>query len=215
MTTSSLPSLLQRFFTERLITQQGVSPHTVAGYRDTFRLLFRFTTQQLHRAPSALRLEDLDAPFLERFLEHLERDRHNHPRTRNHRLAALHGFFPVCRARRAGLEPALSADSRDSLEAVRTRARGIRHRGRDRRTGRRAERGHVGRTTRSHAAAHGRTDGVAEQRNHDCAATGCRAGYRRTCALRRERTQVSVHAVASGCDRGVEGVAVTTRWSIR
>jgi hypothetical protein len=75
MTTSSLPSLLQRFFTERLITQQGASPHTVAGYRDTFRLLFRFTTQQLHRAPSALRVEDLDTPFLERFLEHLERDR--------------------------------------------------------------------------------------------------------------------------------------------
>ena len=104
MTASSLPSLLQRFFTERLITQQGVSPYTVAGYRDTFRLLFRFTTEQLHRAPSALRVEELDAPFLERFLEHLERDRHNHPRTRNHRLAALHGFFRYV----ALAEPALS-----------------------------------------------------------------------------------------------------------
>jgi site-specific recombinase XerD len=104
MTPSSLPSLLQRFFTERLITQQGVSPYTVAGYRDTFRLLFRFTTKQLHRAPSALRVEDLDAPFLERFLEHLERDRRNHPRTRNHRLAALHGFFRYV----ALAEPAVS-----------------------------------------------------------------------------------------------------------
>lgn len=104
MTASSLPSLLQRFFTERLITQQGVSPHTVAGYRDTFRLLFHFTTKQLRRAPSVLRVEDLDAPFLERFLEHLERDRRNHPRTRNHRLAALHGFFRYV----ALAEPALS-----------------------------------------------------------------------------------------------------------
>jgi integrase len=104
MTASSLPSLLQRFFTERLITQQGVSPYTVAGYRDTFRLLFRFTTKQLHRAPSALRVEDLDAPFLERFLEHLERDRRNHPRTRNHRLASLHGFFRYV----ALAEPAVS-----------------------------------------------------------------------------------------------------------
>src|SRR6266852_1210337 len=93
MSASSLPALLQRFFTERLITQQGVSPNTVAGYRDTFRLLFHFTTKQLHRAPSALRVEDLDAPFLERFLDHLERDRRNHPRTRNHRLSALHAFF--------------------------------------------------------------------------------------------------------------------------
>jgi len=104
MSASSLPALLQRFFTERLITQQGVSPHTVAGYRDTFRLLFRFTSKQLHRAPSALRAEDLDAPFLERFLDHLERDRRNHPRTRNHRLAALHGFFRYV----ALAEPALS-----------------------------------------------------------------------------------------------------------
>ena len=104
MTTSSLPSLVQRFVTERLITQQGVSPHTVAGYRDTFRLLFRFTTTQLHRAPSALRVEDLDVSLLERFLEYLERDRRNHPRTRNHRLAALHGFFRYV----ALAEPAVS-----------------------------------------------------------------------------------------------------------
>ncbi len=93
MTAPGFPALLQRFFTERLVTQQGASPHTVAGYRDTFRVLFRFATERLGRAPSALRLEDLDAAFLEAFLVHLERDRGNHPRTRNQRLAALHGFF--------------------------------------------------------------------------------------------------------------------------
>jgi integrase/recombinase XerD len=93
MNTSTFPALLQRFFTERLLTQQGASPHTVAGYRDTFRLLFRFATERLGRAPSALRLEQLDAAFLETFLEHLERDRGNRPRTRNQRLSALHGFF--------------------------------------------------------------------------------------------------------------------------
>lgn len=93
MSPSSFPALLQRFFTERLVTQQGASPHTVAGYRDTFRLLFQFTTARLGRAPSALRLEDLDATFLEVFLNHLERDRGNRPRTRNQRLSALHAFF--------------------------------------------------------------------------------------------------------------------------
>jgi hypothetical protein len=61
MTAARFPALLQRFFTERLVTRQGASPHTVAGYRDTFRLLFQFTTARLCRAPSALRLEDLDA----------------------------------------------------------------------------------------------------------------------------------------------------------
>jgi site-specific recombinase XerD len=65
----------------------------VAAYRDTFRLLLRFAQARLGRAPSALRLEDLDAPCLEAFLVHLERDRGNQPRTRNQRLAALHGFF--------------------------------------------------------------------------------------------------------------------------
>lgn len=104
MSPASLAALLQRFFTERLVTQQGASPHTVAGYRDTFRLLFRFATERLGRAPSALRVEELDAPFLEAFLEHLERDRANRPRTRNHRLSALHAFFRYV----ALAEPALS-----------------------------------------------------------------------------------------------------------
>ena len=93
MNPSTFPALLQQFFTERLLTQQGASPHTVAGYRDTFRLLLRFAAARLRCAPSALRLEQLDAPFLEKFLEHLERDRGNRPRTRNQRLPALHGFF--------------------------------------------------------------------------------------------------------------------------
>jgi integrase/recombinase XerD len=93
MNASSFPALLQRFFTDRLITQQGASPHTIAGYRDTFRLLLQFATKCLGRAPSALRLDELDAAFLEKFLVHLEHDRRNRPRTRNHRLSALHTFF--------------------------------------------------------------------------------------------------------------------------
>jgi len=64
MNASSFPALVQQFFTDRLITQQGASPHTVAGYRDTFRLLLQFAMERLGRAPSALRLEELDAAFL-------------------------------------------------------------------------------------------------------------------------------------------------------
>jgi integrase/recombinase XerD len=89
---ASLPALLQRFFTDRLLGQLGASPHTIAAYRDTFRLLLRFAAGQLGRAPSALRLEDLDAAFLGGFLDHLERERGNSPRTRNNRLGALHAF---------------------------------------------------------------------------------------------------------------------------
>jgi site-specific recombinase XerD len=104
MNTSTFPAVLQQFFTERLLTQQGASSHTVAAYRDAFRLLLRFAAARLRCAPSALRLEQLDAPFLEMFLDHLERDRRNSPRTRNQRLSALHGFFRYV----ALAEPALS-----------------------------------------------------------------------------------------------------------
>jgi site-specific recombinase XerD len=93
MNAAGFACLLQRFFTERLLEQQGASSHTVASYRDTFRLLLRFATQQLRRAPSKLRMEDLDASFMEKFLRHIERDRANSARTRNTRLSALHAFF--------------------------------------------------------------------------------------------------------------------------
>src|SRR3989442_1735402 len=93
MNVSSFQSLLQRFFTDRLLKQLGASPHTIAAYRDAFRLLFQFASERLGSAPSELRIEDLDAPFLGQFLEHLEVNRGNCTRTRNNRLAALHAFF--------------------------------------------------------------------------------------------------------------------------
>jgi site-specific recombinase XerD len=93
MNAASFSSLLQRFFTDRLLGQLGASSHTVASYRDTFRLLLRFAAERLKRAPSDVRLEDLDPSFLGTFLEHLERHRRNSIRTRNNRLSALHAFF--------------------------------------------------------------------------------------------------------------------------
>src|SRR5215472_17427633 len=93
MRCSSFQSLVQCFFTDRLQKQLGASPYTVAAYRDAFRLLLRFASERLGRAPSELRVEDLDAAFLGKFLENLERTRGNCARTRNNRLAALHAFF--------------------------------------------------------------------------------------------------------------------------
>lgn len=92
MTATSFPSLLQRFFTERLRQQRQASPHTIAGYRDTFRLLLRFAAERLRRAPSALTLEDFTPAFVSDFLDYLERVRGNSNRTRNARLAAIHSF---------------------------------------------------------------------------------------------------------------------------
>jgi integrase/recombinase XerD len=93
MSATPLPALIQHFFTGRLQTQLGASAHTVAAYRDTFRLLLVFVAQCRAREPSNLRLEDLDATFLSAFLDHLESQRGNGVKTRNNRLAALHAFF--------------------------------------------------------------------------------------------------------------------------
>jgi len=90
---TSLPALLQSFFTDRLLRQRDASPHTIAGYRDSFRLLLNFAVQRLGKAPSDLLIEDLDARFIGEFLQHLEIDRGNSARTRNTRLAAIHSFF--------------------------------------------------------------------------------------------------------------------------
>ena len=93
MTPREFPALLQAFFTERLRQQRRASPHTIAAYRNTFRLLLRFAVTRLGRPPSRLALAELDATFLGQFLEHLEQQRGNSARTRNARLAALHAFF--------------------------------------------------------------------------------------------------------------------------
>ena len=88
----TLASLVQCFFTDRLIRQQRASPHTVTSYRDTFRLLLRFAQDRLGKAPTTLALDDLDAAFVSAFLDHVEQHRRNSPRTRNVRLAAIHAF---------------------------------------------------------------------------------------------------------------------------
>ena len=89
---SLLAPTMQAFFTERLITQRDSSPHTVASYRDTFRLLLDFASQRTGNQPCRLDIDDLDAPLIGAFLNHLEHDRGNTPRTRNNRLAATHAF---------------------------------------------------------------------------------------------------------------------------
>jgi integrase/recombinase XerD len=90
---ADFPSLLETFFTRRLIAQRTASPHTIASYRDTFRLLLQFAEKRLAKAPSRLTIEDLNAPFLGAFLDHLESTRENGARSRNLRLTALRSFF--------------------------------------------------------------------------------------------------------------------------
>jgi integrase/recombinase XerD len=90
---TTLAPTLQAFFTDRLIRQRHASDHTIAAYRDTFRLLLAFAEHRTGTTPSALRVADLDAPLVSAFLDHLEDQRGNGARTRNARLAAIHSLF--------------------------------------------------------------------------------------------------------------------------
>lgn len=90
---TALAPTLQAFFTERLIRQRQVSPHTIEAYRDTLRMLVVFASKRKSIPPSRLDIDDLDAPLISSFLDHLERDRNNGPRTRNARLVVMRSLF--------------------------------------------------------------------------------------------------------------------------
>jgi site-specific recombinase XerD len=93
ISTTSLAPLLERFFTQRLMQQRQVSPHTISSYRDTFRLLLAFAQERLHTQPARLTFEQFDAPLVVAFLDHLEKHRGLSARSRNLRLTAIHSFF--------------------------------------------------------------------------------------------------------------------------
>jgi site-specific recombinase XerD len=90
---TSLAPLLERFFTQRLMQERRVSPHTIGSYRDTFRLFLKFTQQRLHKPPCALLFEEIDAPLIVAFLDDLEKQRGVSVRSRNLRLTAIHSLF--------------------------------------------------------------------------------------------------------------------------
>jgi integrase/recombinase XerD len=93
---SALAGSLQAWFTDRLVCERNASPHTIASYRDTIRLLLTYASRRLGVEPSGLELGQLDAPLIGAFLDHLETDRGCGPRTRNTRLAAIRTFYRYC-----------------------------------------------------------------------------------------------------------------------
>jgi len=89
----SFASLVQQFFTEYLVAQRAVSPRTVACYRDALMLFLDFSSQRLKKAPTSLKLNDIQPELILAFLDHLEHERHNAVRSRNLRLTALRAFL--------------------------------------------------------------------------------------------------------------------------
>jgi len=90
---STFTATLQSFFTTYLISQKAASPHTLAAYRDTFKMLLTHLHDTTGPTPDAVEFTDVNAEAITEFLRYLETGRHNTVRTRNARLAALHAFF--------------------------------------------------------------------------------------------------------------------------
>lgn len=89
----SFPALVQEFFTDYLIAQRAMSPHTVASYRDTLMLFLNFAHTRVGKIPTELSLTDIEPDLILAFLDHLEHERHNTVRSRNLRLTALRAFL--------------------------------------------------------------------------------------------------------------------------
>ena len=90
---NSLATHLSAFLREYLPRERRTSPHTTETYAYAFELLVCFAAKRFSCPPSQLELTQFDAKLILEFLEHLEGDRGNTPRTRNARLAAIKAFF--------------------------------------------------------------------------------------------------------------------------
>jgi integrase/recombinase XerD len=107
LSSGSFGPVVRTFFLERLVAQRNASPRTVAAYRDSFRLLLQFAKHHLKKAPEALDLQDLDAPLVLAFLDHLEHTRHNTVRSRNARFAAIRSFAHFAALKEPTMLPSL------------------------------------------------------------------------------------------------------------
>jgi integrase/recombinase XerD len=99
MTSIPLGQIVYSFIEDHLKTQKGLRPLSIKSYRDTLRLFLIFTARDAGRRIARLSLEHLTFERVVGFLRYLEDERHNQIRTRNQRLAALHGFFEYLASR--------------------------------------------------------------------------------------------------------------------
>jgi integrase/recombinase XerD len=88
-----LAQVIQDFFGNYLVRLRGMSPHTIASYRDSLVLLLRFIATRKKIPIQRFDLSDIDTTQILAFLAYLEDERHNGVTTRNARLAAIHAFF--------------------------------------------------------------------------------------------------------------------------
>ena len=181
--------LLEGFFTHRLMAQRRASPHTIASYRDTFRLLLQFAHKQLRKLPARLELADLDAPLIGAFLDDLEKNRSNAARSRNLRLTAIRSFFGYA----AYEEPAQSGLIQRVLAIPNKR-----------------QEPHLGGQAGSRFSSGRRANGSAPVGNDKSGTARCHARHRCSCPLPRQRPKGAMYTTdQAGCLCG-QGMAAGT-----
>jgi len=89
----NIASPIHGFFENHLVSQRGLSAHTVLAYRDTLKLFLQFVAQHYRKPCTDIAVDDLTPEIVVQFLDHCEGVRNNSVRTRNSRLAAIHAFF--------------------------------------------------------------------------------------------------------------------------
>ena len=194
MKNAGFPTLLESFFTERLIAQRRVSPHTIASYRDTFRLLLQFCQKRLRKPPSQLTLADLNAPLLRKFLDDLEAERANGARSRNLRLTAIRSFFryAVLEAPdHSGLIPTGAGDPKQTATSA---AGGLSYQAGIRSCIGSAESEHLAGASRPCSSFDGSADRLTAFRDHQSSAECDFAMFRRPYPVYRKRAEGTVYA---------------------
>ena len=89
--------IVHSFFVDYLSLQKGLQPTSIQCYRDVIKLLLCFAADRCRRKVSRLTTEDFNLELVQDFLNYLERERGNHARTRNHRLAAIKSLARMIR----------------------------------------------------------------------------------------------------------------------
>jgi integrase/recombinase XerD len=92
-----LATLIHQFFEKYLPQIKGVSHHSIKAYRDTLRLFLPFAAGHYGIKVGSLSLSHFTPEVILTFLNHLESERKNTAKTRNHRLATIKSLAKMIR----------------------------------------------------------------------------------------------------------------------
>ena len=89
---SLLGPWIRRFLLEHLVNERNLAPNTQRSYRDTFCLFIPFAAEQLQRKVDKIKVTEISAALVRKFLTYLKEVRHCGTNTHNQRLAAIHAL---------------------------------------------------------------------------------------------------------------------------